>query len=125
MGRIDSDREFSEELRLAGNISAINYVIGGYLFSRSILGNTFTHYGCKTAKAWEHWYSGAEQRYEQHLHQDFKPELRSLPAGQLEFRAAMEFDGRAAGNIRERTGRDFATCLDRRKWAAAGKFWGL
>jgi iron complex outermembrane receptor protein len=44
-GSMDTDRQFSEELRLTGNISAINYVIGAYFFSRSILGNAFSHFG--------------------------------------------------------------------------------
>jgi len=49
-GSRDSDRQFSEELRLAGNASAIRYVIGVYLFSRSILGNAFAHYGSQDSQ---------------------------------------------------------------------------
>ncbi|HUE66369.1 MAG TPA: TonB-dependent receptor, partial [Rhizomicrobium sp.] len=49
-GSMDSDRQFSEELRLTGNVSAITYVIGGYFFSRSILGNAFTHYGSQDSQ---------------------------------------------------------------------------
>jgi iron complex outermembrane receptor protein len=49
-GSRDGDRQFSEELRLTGNMSAINYVLGGYFFSRSILGTTFTHYGAQDSQ---------------------------------------------------------------------------
>jgi iron complex outermembrane receptor protein len=44
-GSMDIDRQFSEELRLTGTMPEINYVIGGYFFSRSILGNAFSHFG--------------------------------------------------------------------------------
>jgi iron complex outermembrane receptor protein len=49
-GSIDTDRQFSEELRLTGTISTINYVMGGYFFSRSIFGDGVTHYGSQYSK---------------------------------------------------------------------------
>ncbi len=44
-GAVNMDRQFSEELRLSGTISAIHYVMGGYFFSRSIFGAGFTQFG--------------------------------------------------------------------------------
>jgi iron complex outermembrane receptor protein len=44
-GAVNLDRQLSEELRLSGTISAINYVLGGYFFSRDIWGDSFTHFG--------------------------------------------------------------------------------
>ena len=44
-GQTNLERQFSEELRLSGNISAINYVAGGYFFWRALLGDGLTQYG--------------------------------------------------------------------------------
>jgi iron complex outermembrane receptor protein len=44
-GTADIDREFSEEIHLAGSISDLNYVAGTYFSWRNILGDAFTQFG--------------------------------------------------------------------------------
>jgi iron complex outermembrane receptor protein len=44
-GAANLDRQFSEEFRLAGAVSTIHYVMGGYFFSRDLLGGGYTRYG--------------------------------------------------------------------------------
>jgi iron complex outermembrane receptor protein len=44
-GTADTDRQFSEEIHLAGAFSTLNYVAGGYFFSRNIRGDAFTEFG--------------------------------------------------------------------------------
>jgi iron complex outermembrane receptor protein len=44
-GTVNVDRQLSEELRLSGTMSTIKYMLGGYYFSRSISGDSFTQFG--------------------------------------------------------------------------------